>query len=440
MSTKSTAQQLKPLPVFFYGEYLLPVENIKRRWQDDPSIAVIDVRTTSSLINTAKDIEKFIIVYHVTSTSDLHAIVELMKVCQNTLTNQNGQILIISASGFSNIKNILANQSAVEVVANSLDTADLEDRITRKYQSLTSAKERSLRDVPGSENLTLAFASQNGLLDSSLIVVPGEKEKKDLAAVAKSLLPEFAHEVPAVEAKAAKAKTFFPISDRTEAVSLIMECIKYKSLAMVYNEALSSQVTAQFNSFSPETNEVRVSITKGFLSEIVRSSQQRDDILINFDLKRARVFFRSQDYSARSNDLFIKVPEVIFEVQRRANLRLQLFDRQMFANFLADGLWISFQIVDLSVHGICVQVPLEVAKKWRENKNSVKQLAFTIGKKQISIPQVRLAHLKPSLDSEKMAQVGFQFLDTSNRDLCALTIFIYRENISYLDEINSSDE
>lgn len=164
-----------------------------------------------------------------------------------------------------------------------------------------------------------------------------------------------------------------------------------------------------------------------------------EQLLVNFSLRRCRVFFRSERFEIKEKEISIHVPDVVYEVQRRAQLRLKIDpDKKLFVQITQTafaGPANGYQIYDISSGGVCLLVDGTQLDLWKTGKSQIQQMRFDIAERQIEIQQLRLVHSRPVPGQSNTFFVSFEFKAISNRDRCFINMFVYRESTEYVARI-----
>lgn len=397
----------------------MPADVFKRRMMEDSSMLVFDVRNVRNLIKKAREYQKIIVVFHIATAVDLQTLIEILEGLSEPLAKKSAYVIVISGAHYSNLKKTLAKYDTIEVVANSIQVTDLQEKAMERYKNLTGEPAAS------DETRPVVLVKSDKVSPPNTENQPPQKVK-----------PAPVIGLPKMDPFAGKAGAFTPVENSRETASLVKECIESSTHAVLFNERLSNQVTVRFNTFDKSTKVISATITKGKVQDLVEHTQKNGDgLLVNFNLKRCRVFFQSKTFQVRDeNEVEIGVPEVIYDVQRRLHLRLRVNDLAINVTDSTNAL-VSLKAYDISAGGLCLQIPGSVAEAWGKGSSRPTSVRFDLGERSISVDNIRVTYIKPDENNPGSFLAGIQFNNISNRDQLIVNMYVYRESFDYVKSV-----
>ena len=233
-------------------------------------------------------------------------------------------------------------------------------------------------------------------------------------------------------------REFEPIEDRDEALRLLREGARTASTAMIWTTDQEQVVNTMLNHYSAEDKSVYFWVPKEldpreFMDALAK--KKNPECFFSVSLLHANIFFRTRLIGVGSIGLQFALPEKIFKVQRRKDLRIPIPDGYAMKAEFDDPHYkderIVRKVIDISAGGTAIMVS--------ENEEPIYQpgvilrgFTFTVRGRKIVV-DVEVRHLRKltKYPKNKATKVGVQFMNIRPGDAQHIAGYVFEECRKY---------
>ena len=218
-------------------------------------------------------------------------------------------------------------------------------------------------------------------------------------------------------------KEFEPVESSTEANRLIREGAHTLSGAILWTLDQKETLTTHLNGYSESEGIFTVNTPKdpkdGDLARFQNHLRDQSQLycLFSVTLPKAILFFRSDFINVVTGKIRFKLPEKIFRVQRRKDMRYTIPHSHVLRVEFQDPSFnenrLSKKAVDLSAQGLGFSVSVKESTLFKKGL-ALKDVTFSVRNRKIEcVAEVR--HVKPSADPDTY-RVGISFAELKAAD------------------------
>lgn len=232
---------------------------------------------------------------------------------------------------------------------------------------------------------------------------------------------------------AQRPRDFDPVSE-TEASKFLWEAAKTTAAAMVWTKDQKHVLQTHLSRYSPKDKHLYAWIPPGF--DVPKFNDEMADLgakecFFSVSLSRANIFFKTLFLGFDDGGLRFALPEKLFKVQRRKDLRYSIPDgyvmKVQFEDPLFPGQVVTHKVIDLSAGGLAFLVTDNEAPVFTQGL-LLKNLAFTLQARRI-IADAEVRHLRPFDDGARHVgvKVGALFNSIKESDKQAVASYVFEE-------------
>ncbi len=232
-----------------------------------------------------------------------------------------------------------------------------------------------------------------------------------------------------------KASDFQPVTDSSEARSLLSEGCKTLASVMIWTQEQKHVL----NSHLVEINEAERSILvetprefklEQFIDDFAKAGSR--SCFFSLSLARANVFFKTDYIDSLKRDLRFKLPTTLYKVQRRTNVRFHVPEsmtlKVQYQDPLFSELTLSRRVLDLSSGGMAIL--LEYAEEAiYKSLPTLKDVSFTLRNRMINCT-ADIRHMKalPTDSRTPGVKAGIFFNGLKESDKNWIAAYVFEES------------
>ncbi len=393
-----TAQRKKigaslEIPVIFFGSPYVPVEALRRKLKLERDAVFTQGRDPIKIARTLLEKGKGVLLVHVHSEMDFKQTRELLSQLMPAIAAQNIGCLVITKTYTEQMQSLAQGLPLIDILPTLSEGHDL----FRNVQEL-------LHTVKDPE-------AKRGIAKISVVAEP----PKDFE----------------------NQQLFSLVGSAEERVAVLSEALEAHSQIMVSALDLSFRGHGTMESLQ---------LADG--NFVLRSSDLPQDpqlyaevVLVSFGLKRSRIFFKCEMEYVGDKRFRGKIPDRVFEVQRRTHMRLYLSEVLTWQGTIRTGVEskrVVSQILDVSAGGVAIAVAPEHMSGFQIG-DQIGNIKFQIGKRDIFVTSAEVRHFtqiqKPGDIWDGYFQVGLMFKKILPRDAAFLGIYVFRHSLDYINKM-----
>jgi hypothetical protein len=232
------------------------------------------------------------------------------------------------------------------------------------------------------------------------------------------------------------------VEDPKEALGLIKEAAKTFASTMIWTKDQKHVVNTQLNMFSDKKKAISAWIPKDvdgkkFHRDLEESGDK--NCYFSVSLLRANVFFRSEFLGLDSGSFKFGLPEKVFKVQRRNDIRFVIPEGLIIKVSFQDPIFVESkltkQVLDISASGLAFLIT-DVEDGLFQQEMILKDLSFTIRGKEIHCDaKIRHTGRLPAGYRQQGYRVGVKFLKLSPAESKLLTAYVFEETRKFFTRI-----
>lgn len=237
------------------------------------------------------------------------------------------------------------------------------------------------------------------------------------------------------------AREFQPVEDPAEALRLLKEGAKTVAAAMIWTAKQDQVLHSHLSLLSEIDKHVMVRRPTDFdvlAFEQGLAQKGTPEVFFSVSLVSANIFFRSKYVGADADELAFAVPETIYKVQRRSDVRFPIPDGHVLHVTYLDpadaAKTVTRKVLDISAGGICFLIASEETEAFPQNM-PLSQLSFTLHQRQFTVDGV-VRHVGPLADQKRKSspqrrdawRVGVQFVGMRPADNHAVAAYVLEES------------
>lgn len=219
---------------------------------------------------------------------------------------------------------------------------------------------------------------------------------------------------------------------------MLVEGARTFASVMIWTKNQEHVIHTQLTRFTKAEKYVYALAPKGFdasafMDELAKSDSK--DCYFSVSLTRANVFFKTTLIGMDKSVLHFKMPEKVFKVQRRSDLRYKIPDGWILKADFTDPLFpenkVSKKVYDISAGGCSFLVP-ESEKVAFQPDLILKDFTFTIRMKTIVVDaEVRHAETPKDERMDGVVKVGIKFKNLRPGDAQHIASYVFDESRKY---------
>ena len=239
-------------------------------------------------------------------------------------------------------------------------------------------------------------------------------------------------------------KAEFQPVEPPESLRLLHEGAKTVSSAMMWTKDQEDQLSTHLSMVSETEQSLLCWLPTDFDAEafsqkiVLRGSPE---VFFSVSLPSANIFFKTKFLSFDRNSLTFALPEKIFKVQRRQNLRFTIPDGRIIKVQFSDPTGTDQKVIrkihDLSAGGLAFLVEMSDEALYPKGLR-IPDLSFTVNSRAIQAEaEVRHTSEAPLLSKASRARgikVGVQFFNLKASDFQHIATFVFDENRRYFSK------
>ena len=236
-----------------------------------------------------------------------------------------------------------------------------------------------------------------------------------------------------------RPREFVPVKTQAEALNLIRAGARANSVATFWTRNQEHIVTTRFSHFSESEQIIYVWIPKDFelrKLEAALTESQSPYCFFNVFFPSANIFFKATFIGVDPAGLKFKLPETMFRIQRRRDLRYMIPEGQVLHIEFRDPVFqekiLQKKTYNIGARGLAFFISEEEEAHYYVGM-MLSDVTFTIRGRQIRADgEVRhITHRAPS-DRIKGAKVGLDFKEISQGDESFIAAYIFEESRRFL--------
>ncbi len=235
-----------------------------------------------------------------------------------------------------------------------------------------------------------------------------------------------------------KPTEFEPIKSAAEAKKLLKEAAKTFSSTIIWTKNQKHIINTHLTLYS-ETDQVIYTWTpKGFDPEKLLVDLHKMDAFecyFSVSLPQANVFFKCKLKGHDKGGMKFSIPEKLFKVQRRQDVRYTIPDTHVMKINFQDPIFpesiLTKKVIDLSAGGIAFHAT-EVEKSMLHVNLVLKDMNITIHTKELKF-EGEIRHVQPISedDPKKGIKVGIMFQKIKPQDTQTIAQYVFEETRKY---------
>lgn len=236
-----------------------------------------------------------------------------------------------------------------------------------------------------------------------------------------------------------KPRELVEITNLQEALSTLKQGAKFFSNAMFWTKGQEAVYHSHLSLFSEVDRVFYVSVpAKDFESQSFKdalSKQKSYDLYFSVSLTHANIFFRARYIGYDAGGLKFELPEKIFKVQRRKDVRFTIRDGHLLKIKFKDPIFPETEVekkaFDISAGGLSIIVSPEEEVLFQPGL-TLKGLRFTIQNRSIECEgEVRHSLPLPKSNRPPGVKVGILFRSIRAGDAQHIATYIFEESRKY---------
>lgn len=378
------ASQPKPrVSLLYLGGHFLPLEILKRRLSDEVGVSWQSITRPENITREAKNGTSGLYVVFHEHADETESLKNLMQALKPLLESGSAALCLIAARNAHWFSHNYRGFKTVSVLPVTIQAPELLNAITALLSAIKSPTNKAQGTAVG----------------------PTDTKETQFQQVAK---PGLVRE-------------------------LFEEAIHSKVHISLFDEKLTVQFQGQVKRYRSEPQSVSLQLVSSHDARDIVMRAAGQPLLVNMNLNRCRTFFRSASYLVEdANTLQLNLTDPIYEIQRRAHMRLRLAKEPEVTFHLGlPDVAIRGKGLDISAGGMAVALEVDIARHLRAG-SKLTQLRLDLGPRDLIVPACHVRHVgQPTTtpDGRSQVRLGLQFAEMKPRDVQFLNMFVYRESL-----------
>ena len=220
---------------------------------------------------------------------------------------------------------------------------------------------------------------------------------------------------------------------------MIREGARSVSSALLWTKNQEKVLNTHLSHFSPSEQIIYVwcppEFAPGTLSEAIAQSGDQY-CFFSVSLARANVFFKALFIGHDEGGLKFKMPEEVYKVQRRKDMRFQIPDGHLlridFEDPIEPGKVLKKKVHDISAKGLSFLVDYDEEHNYIVGME-LKDVCFTLRNRQIKV-DAEIRHIQQLPNKNKLygVKLGLQFTKVESTDTQFISDYVMEESRKYL--------
>ncbi|RYZ71528.1 MAG: hypothetical protein EOP05_11965 [Proteobacteria bacterium] len=241
-----------------------------------------------------------------------------------------------------------------------------------------------------------------------------EIQKESFIAKERETTRTITAESEIIAPKAPSQNKFRPVTEPDLQKKLIDDALDSKAKIVLSNFGFNDEIKGTFQDLDAKKKRVFVELkgTAAGRAAFQEKSKDSKKIAISISLKQSRVFFVSTDFSwASDGRIELKIPSLVYFVQRRKDFRLTNYPTELFKiSFEVGGTMRSYPIFDISASGVSVLCPPDAHKLLQATPEPVQsRLTFDENDWNTGPLKFRQSQLFIGENDEELIKAGYSF-------------------------------
>ncbi len=422
MSQKNSRKNCfeEKIPVYTCGNYFLAMGGLIKKLEREPTIEVISLQSHEEVKEKLKGPGHGVFVCHAPNREDAIFYLDLIHKFGPKIEPRKKRLLLVTGLITPLMGSKLRKFGFLQIVDASVEAFDLFDKV---ITAVLCFEPDSLWKGGSAPKEIIEPSSQKTEKKKPPLESPEEVDRKNKSG-------------------AASLGVFHPLSNPLRILSCLRECKKYEIKVSLWIQSCAKKYEVLIT-LVDDVNQVFViapyETTETLGLDLKRWFTSDEVIYFSMTTRRARFFFTTY-FAASSSERMVQMlfPEEVYEVQRRAQLRLEVYpEKELYAVIEgASGAESkSYRIDNLSSRGLALLVDQADLGCFAVGE-IVQNLSFTIPDHAVAIKSCEVRHISAYPNEQGKYLVGIYLQSATAHQAAVIEFYVYQENLTYLQAVS----